>query len=160
MKEIMIETTPFKNAERFRKVIKKDSGKIGSNADFLLDHIDLGMIRRRVTVVAISGFELGFKKEISYKKICEAGEKLGLSLCSEDIGLHFYLYYKKDYSVGNSILVAAKKPLYDYNNGEELAFCMYPGEFRESWLHTSLIKDKVSPETVIIFVKNEENIII
>lgn len=86
----------YKNADEFRKTLKKNGFKIGDWANDILDKpaFTVAGAEEEIQLINISVADLGFKNGATYKDICAKAKELGLELCPNEVGPQLRLQYK------------------------------------------------------------------
>ena len=86
----------YKNADEFRKALKKNGFKIGDWANDILSKpaFTVAGASEEIQLVNVSVADLGFKNGATYKDICTKAKELGLELCPNEVGPQLRLQYK------------------------------------------------------------------
>lgn len=86
----------YKNADEFRKALKKNGFKTGDWANEILDKpaFTVAGAEEEIQLVNVSVADLGFKNGATYKGICAKAKELGLELCPNEVGPQLRLQYK------------------------------------------------------------------
>lgn len=99
----------YKNADEFRKALKKNGFKTGDWANDILDKpaFTVAGAEEEIQLVNVSVADLGFKNGATYKGICAKAKELGLELCPNEVGPQLRLQYK-DQPKGECLRIAMK----------------------------------------------------
>ena len=86
----------LKNADEFRKALKKADCKIGDWGNDILGKpaFMVASAEEEIQLVNLSVAELGFKNGANYGDICAKAKELGLELCPNEVGPQLRLQYK------------------------------------------------------------------
>lgn len=86
----------IKNADDFRKALKKAGFKIGNWGNDILDKpaFTVASSEEEIQLVNLSVADLGFKNGATYKDVCAKAKELGLELCPNEVGPQLRLQYK------------------------------------------------------------------
>lgn len=97
----------YKNADEFRKALKKNGFKTGDWANDILDKpaFTVAGAEEEIQLVNVSVADLGFKNGATYKGICAKAKELGLELCPNEVGPQLRLQYK-DQPKGEHLCIA------------------------------------------------------
>ena len=97
----------IKNADEFRKALKKAGFKISDWANDIIGKpaFTVASSEEEIQLVNLSVEELGFKNGAKYGDICARGKELGLELCPNEVGPQLRLQYK-DQSKGEWLRIA------------------------------------------------------
>jgi len=85
-----------KNADEFRKALKKDGFKIGDWGNDILGKpaFTVSSAEEEIQLANVSVADLGFKEGATYGNICAKAKELGLELCPNEVGPQLRLQYK------------------------------------------------------------------
>ncbi len=85
-----------KNADEFRKALKKDGFKIGDWGNDILGKpaFTVSSAEEEIQLANVSVADLGFKDGANYGDICSKAKELGLELCPNEVGPQLRLQYK------------------------------------------------------------------
>ena len=85
-----------KNADEFRKALKKDGFKIGDWGNDILGEpaFTVSSAEEEIQLANVSVADLGFKNGANYGDICAKAKELGLELCPNEVGPQLRLQYK------------------------------------------------------------------
>jgi len=100
-----------KNADEYCRALYAADFHIGIWADSILGRITFSAVVEDVNLVIRSVAELGFANGATFAQICDAAKKLGLSLCSAEVGPALREQYR-DQPIGEW-LVIAMEPITD-----------------------------------------------
>lgn len=98
----------LKNADEFRKALKKDGFKIGDWGNDILGKPAFTVPsaeEEEVQLANVSVADLGFKNGANYGDICAKAKELGLELCPNEVGPQLRLQYK-DQPKGEYLCIA------------------------------------------------------
>jgi len=86
----------LKNADEFRKALKKNGLKIGDWGNDILGKpaFTVTSVEEEIQLVNLSVADLGFKDGANYGNICAKAKELGLELCPNEVGPQLRLQYK------------------------------------------------------------------
>ena len=86
----------IKNADEFRKALKKAGFKISDWANNIIGKpaFTVASSEEEIELVNLSVEELGFKNGAKYGDICTRAKELGLELCPNEVGPQLRLQYK------------------------------------------------------------------
>lgn len=99
----------LKNADEFRKALKKDGFKIGDWGNDILGKpaFTVSSEEEEIQLANVSVADLGFKNGANYGDICAKAKALGLELCPNEVGPQLRLQYK-DQPKGECLRIAMK----------------------------------------------------
>jgi len=126
----------YKNADEFRKALKKNGFKTGDWANDILDKpaFTVAGAEEEIQLVNVSVADLGFKNGATYKGICAKAKELGLELCPNEVGPQLRLQYK-DQPKGEHLCIAME-PITD--SGGRLNIFDVAHDDDDLWLYGSL----------------------
>jgi hypothetical protein len=132
-KTIKLGTGGLKNADDFRKALKKANCGIGDRGNDILGKpaFTVDDTKKEVELVNVSVAELGFKEGARYADICKRANELGLDLCPAEVGPQLRLQYK-DQPKGEWLLVAMEA--ITSSRGDLDVFCVVRNGGGERWL--------------------------
>ena len=86
----------IKNADEFRKALKKAGSRISDWANDIIGKpaFTVASSEEEIQLVNLSVEELGFKNGAKYGDICARAKELGLELCPNEVGPQLRLQYK------------------------------------------------------------------
>jgi hypothetical protein len=110
-KTIKLGTPGLKTADDFRKVIESDKIHIDKRADDILGRPEFTVAAEQteVDLVIVSVAELGFKKRTKREDVYAQAKKLGLQLCTPEVGPQLRLQYTDQ--PDNDWLTIAMEPI-------------------------------------------------
>jgi hypothetical protein len=125
----------YKNADEFRKALKKDGFKIGDWANDILGKpaFTVAGAEEEIQLLNVSVADLGFKNGATYKDICAKAKELGLELCPNEVGPQLRLQYK-DQPKGEYLRIAME-PITD--SGGDLNIFRVEHDDDDLWLNGS-----------------------
>jgi hypothetical protein len=114
----------YKNADEFRKALKKNGFKISGLVNDILGKSEFTVAgaEEEIQLVNVSAADLGFKNGATYRGICAKAKELGLELCPNEVGPQLRLQYKDQPKDG--YLRIAMEPIADSDGG---LFIFYVG---------------------------------
>ena len=123
----------LKNADEFRKALKKNGLKIGDWGNDILGKpaFTVTSVEEEIQLVNLSVADLGFKDGANYGNICAKAKELGLELCPNEVGPQLRLQYK-DQPKGEYLRIAME-PITD-SDGRLSIFSVAHGD-DGLWLH-------------------------
>jgi hypothetical protein len=109
-----------KNADEFRKALKKNGFKIGDWANDILGKpaFAVSSVEEEIQLANVSVADLGFKNGANYGDICAKAKELGLELCPNEVGPQLRLQYK-DQPKGEWLRIAME-PITDSDGNLDL----------------------------------------
>ena len=126
----------IKNADEFRKALKKAGFKISDWANDIIGKpaFTVASGEEEIQLVNLSVEELGFKNGAKYGDICARAKELGLELCPNEVGPQLRLQYK-DQPKGEWLRIAME-PITDSDGDLDIFNVGHDGD--GLWLRSNL----------------------